>query len=113
MHIRSQAMPQNLTAWIVVIVALALGFVLGRLSGRGGERRDDLMGLPRQQANSPFQSAPRMVTQTAAQPSAEALKAVRAELAAGNTIAAIKLLREATGLGLREAKDAVERMERG
>jgi ribosomal protein L7/L12 len=37
---------------------------------------------------------------------------LRAELAAGNKIAAIKLLREATGLGLKEAKDAVERMER-
>jgi hypothetical protein len=103
-------MPQDVTGWIIVIAALALGFALGRLSGHGGGRRDDLMGLPRQQANSPFQAAPRMVTQTAAQPSADALKAVRAELAAGNKIAAIKLLREATGLGLKEAKDVVDRM---
>ena len=38
--------------------------------------------------------------------------AIRAALAAGEKIEAIKLLREATGLGLAEAKDAVERMER-
>lgn len=103
-------MPQDVTGWMIVIAALALGFALGRIRGGGGERRDVLIGLPRQTANSPFQSAPRMVTQTAAQPSTEALKAVRAELAAGNQIAAIKLLREATGLGLKEAKDEVDRM---
>jgi ribosomal protein L7/L12 len=34
-------------------------------------------------------------------------------LAAGNKIEAIKLVREATGLGLAEAKDLVERAERG
>jgi ribosomal protein L7/L12 len=39
--------------------------------------------------------------------------AVEAALAQGNKIAAIKLLREATGLGLKESKDAVERMGGG
>ena len=34
-------------------------------------------------------------------------------LNAGNKIEAIKLVREATGLGLKEAKDAVERLEAG
>jgi ribosomal protein L7/L12 len=38
-------------------------------------------------------------------------EAIRAALAAGNKIAAIKLYREQTGLGLAEAKQAVERME--
>jgi ribosomal protein L7/L12 len=37
----------------------------------------------------------------------------KAALAAGNKIEAIKLVREATGLGLAEAKDMVERAERG
>jgi large subunit ribosomal protein L7/L12 len=37
--------------------------------------------------------------------------AVEAELAAGRKIEAIKLLREATGLGLKDAKEAVEAME--
>ncbi len=41
----------------------------------------------------------------------EALAEVRAALAAGNKIEAIKLYREHTGLGLKEAKDAVDAME--
>lgn len=39
--------------------------------------------------------------------------AVKAALDRGQKIEAIKLLREATGLGLKEAKDAVEHMEAG
>jgi ribosomal protein L7/L12 len=35
------------------------------------------------------------------------------EIAAGRKIEAIKLLRERTGLGLKEARDAIESMERG
>ena len=42
--------------------------------------------------------------------SPEALAAIRGELARGNKINAIKLMREATGLGLAEAKQAVEAM---
>ena len=38
---------------------------------------------------------------------------IRAELAAGRKIAAIKLYREATGTGLAEAKQAVEELEAG
>ena len=38
-------------------------------------------------------------------------QAITAEIFAGNKIAAIKLYREATGAGLKEAKDAVEGME--
>jgi ribosomal protein L7/L12 len=38
---------------------------------------------------------------------------IKAELAAGNKIAAIKLYREATGAGLAEAKQAVELIEAG
>lgn len=40
-----------------------------------------------------------------------ALAAIRAALAAGNKIEAVKLMREATGLGLAESKAAVERLE--
>ncbi len=39
--------------------------------------------------------------------------AVKAALDRGQKIEAIKLLREATGLGLKEARDAVEHMEAG
>ncbi|GAA6140642.1 ribosomal protein L7/L12 [Hydrogenophaga sp. 5NK40-0174] len=38
---------------------------------------------------------------------------VKAALDRGNKIEAIKLLREATGLGLKEAKDAVDQIEAG
>ena len=41
------------------------------------------------------------------------LDRIRAELAAGHKIAAIKLYREATGAGLAEAKQAVESLEAG
>ena len=42
--------------------------------------------------------------------SAEIEAQARALLADGNKIEAIKLVREATGLGLKEAKDFVERL---
>ena len=38
---------------------------------------------------------------------------IKAEIAAGNKIAAIKLYRDATGAGLAEAKEAVELIEAG
>ena len=44
-------------------------------------------------------------------PGAVNLDRVQQELAAGRIIDAIKLYREATGVGLKEAKDAVERMQ--
>ena len=40
-------------------------------------------------------------------------KRAREAIAAGNKIEAIKVLREATGMGLAEAKAAVERLEQG
>jgi ribosomal protein L7/L12 len=92
-------MPQDATGWFVVLAALALGYVLGRASGRGAAQRDGLMAAPKPASGT--------------KPSPEALAAVQAALAAGNKIAAIKLLREASGLGLKEAKDAVERMPGG
>ncbi|WP_335990466.1 ribosomal protein L7/L12 [Glycomyces sp. MUSA5-2] len=41
------------------------------------------------------------------------LAQVRSEIRSGRTIQAIKVYREHTGLGLKEAKDAVERMAKG
>lgn len=103
-------MPQDITGWMIVIAVLALGFALGRWSGRSAERRDTLMGLPQDMAQSSLRAEPGGAAQALTRPSIEAIEAVQAALAAGNKIEAIKLLREATGLGLAEAKDAVERM---
>lgn len=43
-------------------------------------------------------------------PDAAAMDLVREWISAGNIIEAIKIYREATGLGLKESKDAVDRM---
>ena len=91
-------MPQDTAGWIVVLAALALGFVIGRASGRGAARRDELAG------------APPPLPQPLARPSPELVAQVEAQIAGGNLIAAIKLMREGTGLGLKEAKEAVDRM---
>ncbi len=47
------------------------------------------------------------------QTDAEKIAEIRGLLRGGNKIQAIKLFREATGVGLKEAKDAVEAIERG
>lgn len=77
-------------------------FWLGRRSA--GPRDRDLSGPP------PSFAPPRPAAVPAAL-SPEALGAIRGELARGNKINAIKLMREATGMGLAESKQAVEAME--
>jgi ribosomal protein L7/L12 len=87
-------MPQDPAGWIALFAALALGFALGRGSGRSAAQREALM-----------RAAP------PPKPSPEVLAEVRALLAAGSKIEAIKLLREATGMDLKAAKEAVEALE--
>jgi ribosomal protein L7/L12 len=94
-------MPQDMAGWIVVLAALALGYALGRAAGRNAERRDALA------------AAPATLARTAPAPSPEVLARVQAALAAGKTIEAIKLMREGTGLDLKAAKEAVERIAGG
>lgn len=84
----------------------AFVFWLGRASA-GSRDGGDLSGPP-----TSF-SMPRPAPPVSRDPtglSPEALATIRAELARGNKIAAIKLMRAATGLGLAEAKQAVEAM---
>ena len=81
------------------VVMLGLGFVLGR-SGRG--QRDLLRPPPAM----PMPMPPR-----AAAAPAGLEDEVRAFLAQGNKIMAIKHVREVTGMGLKEAKDFVEAIE--
>lgn len=79
------------------VAMLGLGFVLGR-SGRG---QRDLLRPP------PAMPVP---PRAAAAPAGVEVE-VRAFLAQGNKIMAIKHVREVTGMGLKEAKDFVEEIE--
>jgi ribosomal protein L7/L12 len=90
-------MPEDLTGWMALLVALALGYAMGRAGGRRAAERERLLDTP----------APRI------QPPPKALAAIKAELAAGNKIEAIRLMREATGMDLKASKEAVEAMEGG
>ena len=86
--------------WLILVTLLALA-VLAVLAfrGRGGDEM-----LERQQ-----RASPRVRSASSDQLGVLADPEVRAALAAGNKIMAIKLVRERTGLGLKEAKDLVER----
>ena len=83
--------------WLIVLTFAALA-VLAMLAfrGRGGGEM-----LERQRLASPASSA----DQRAVLASAE----VRAALQRGDRIAAIRIVRQRTGLGLKDAKDLVER----
>ena len=97
-------------------------FVLGAIAGavavlaglltirvmRGGEGKD--LSAPPPMPSAP----PRPVTSPEGKPiyNEKAVAGIADALNQGNKIEAIKLLREATGLGLAEAKTAVEDMER-
>jgi len=94
-------------------ILIALGLLILALiamAARGGRRRDPLMGgaPPVHRGTRPVPVA----TLPAATLSPEVEQLVRAELAAGRKIQAIKIARDATHLGLKETKDLVEAMER-
>jgi large subunit ribosomal protein L7/L12 len=100
--------------WTVIAALLAwtvLVFWLGRRSAAAGSH--DLLGVPSQMAPPRPGARPDMTPVAPSQGlSPGQLEAIRGALAAGNKIAAIKLYRKASGLGLAEAKAAVESMER-
>jgi large subunit ribosomal protein L7/L12 len=95
------------TTAIVIAVIVALALLVLFLRG-GGPRRVG-MGGPG--------SAPHLPARDEIAPAAdlpgEIRDAVERELAAGRKIEAIKLVRENSGLGLKEAKEFVERLPRG
>jgi large subunit ribosomal protein L7/L12 len=100
------------TLWELA-VAIVAGVLIGFLMRRRAPRQD-LSGTPAPpplRPLAPFRSA--APPQGGPPLTTEQVMAVEAALAQGNKIAAIKLLREATGLGLKESKDAVERMGGG
>ena len=101
---------------IPVLAAIGVGvlvLVLIAWRRRGGER--DLIAPPRAGAPTPSPRAkPPRAWPTGAAPigdlADEVAGEVRKLLAAGHKIEAIRLVRAATGLGLAEAKEMVERM---
>lgn len=100
--------------WIVIAglaMWTALVFWLGRSSGNREGR--DLLGPPSQMVTPRPSPPPGMSRATSPSEglSPGSLEAIRAALGSGNKIMAIKLYRAATGLGLAEAKAAVEAME--
>jgi hypothetical protein len=100
---------------VPVLAAIGVAFLVLAwlaLRRRGGER--DLIAPPRPGTLMPAPMPPPRAWPAGAAPigdlAAELDGAVRAQLTAGNKIEAIKLVRAATGMGLREAKEMVERM---
>lgn len=104
----------------ILIAAGVLILVLIAMIARAGRRRDPLMGgaPPVYRRTTPVPTAPLPTaplpagTLPVATLSPEVEQQVRAELAAGRKIQAIKIARDATHLGLKETKDLVEAMER-
>lgn len=99
--------------FIPMPVLIAIGVALLLLAGwalRASRRRDPLMG-----GQAPARRAPLTASEVSGVPAAslppEIEELVRALLTAGRKIEAIKLVREATHIGLKEAKDLVESME--
>lgn len=99
----------------VLIAAGVLVLVLIAMIARAGRGRDPLMGgaPPVHRGARPVPAATlptaRLPVETL---SPEVERQVRAQLAAGRKIQAIKIARDATHLGLKETKDLVEALER-
>ena len=86
---------------ILLVVVFIGGWVLGHITARARAKRD-LPAVPPGTVIRP----PRDVGVAIHDQEREA---IGAKIAEGRTIEAIKLYREATGAGLKDAKDAVER----
>lgn len=90
-----------MSAILIFVAGLGVGILAGFALAAGRRRaaeRDALIGVPRR----PAREAPLL---------AEEIDADIRELAArGKTIAAIKRLRERTGMGLKQAKETIDRL---
>ena len=97
--------------WLLGVIALAF-LVLARLALARRSGGDMIESQRLQSGATPAPPSP----PPPATPEEAALRArpdVAAALLAGSKIEAIKAVREATGLGLKESKELVERWERG
>jgi ribosomal protein L7/L12 len=86
------------TNLIAALLGFALGLVLGRLSAAGSSPKPKASPLPRS-AKSPALAI-----------QGEALNQIQDLIGSGKKIEALKLYREVSGLGLKEAKDEIDRL---
>ena len=93
--------------WIIVAIAaiFVIGVVVGLFMGR--RRKETISDTARQQKLSGDE-----LNQLIASLSRKTRNQIENELRKGKTIGAIKLFREATNAGLKEAKEGVEKMMR-
>ncbi|MGD9812593.1 MAG: ribosomal protein L7/L12 [Sphingobium sp.] len=93
------------TPWLIgVVIVLALIFIaLWRRGSDDARRRNELMGIDSDHFSRGVPSAPALAALT---PEIEA--EIRRLIGARRKIDAIKLARETTGMGLKDAKDYVE-----
>ena len=89
--------------WALIGLAAALGFMVG-FAVRGRRQRSPIEDYERQQREAARTAELREKAGTPEE--------ITMLLEQGNKIGAIKAFREQTGSGLREAKDAVEAIER-
>lgn len=102
----------ELSALVVYVFVFFAGLVAGRVWGRASARREGNM-LSTRPAAAPLPPRGAAYAPPDAlldEPDASLEEEVRRLVAAGSLINAIKLYRERTGCGLKEAKDAVERI---
>lgn len=92
----------QVTAWTLAV------FLAGFIFGRRDRGRRDLVRPP--QMDAPPPAPPPSIRHGASSGASppDIRTQIEAALAAGKKIEAIKLLRAATGMGLKDAKDAVE-----
>lgn len=96
--------------WILVLAGIALAILALAAVSRARSGGDMIERQQRDAVRSPLRARSAL----ALQPDDEAVLAVpeiRFALAGGQKIEAIKLVREHTGLGLKEAKELVERLQ--
>jgi hypothetical protein len=99
------------THWLILLLpVIVAGVVAVLLLSR--RRRDDLMAPPRSTQPATIMSPPAEPAPVPVTLPPDVEMKVWVELRDGNVINAIKLVHEATGLHLKEAKDAVDELRR-
>jgi len=91
------------------IIAALLAFSIGRWSGRNAEQRE--RGWTRDQGNSELIERMQPASPRQRSPASGDMERVKEALRQGQKINAIKIYRDMSGVGLKEAKDYVEALE--